>query len=190
MLDPILLRIAKSAILAKLDHSYSFSVDQLGESYPFLNDKGACFVTLHFNKDLRGCIGSIIAHKTLLEDLLDNASSAAFRDPRFSPLRVEELSNINLEVSVLTAPEPIEYSDYDDLISKVVPKKDGLILQAGGYQGTFLPQVWDQLPTTKQFLEHLAYKAGTTPLIYEKHPSMYRYRVEAIEEDFDAVLPL
>ncbi|WP_428737369.1 AmmeMemoRadiSam system protein A [Sulfurimonas sp.] len=190
MLDPILLRIAKSAILAKLDAGYSFDASELGTLYPFLNEQGACFVTLHFNKDLRGCIGSIIAHKTLLEDILDNAASAAFRDPRFSPVRVGELDSINLEVSVLTTPEPIEYSDYDDLKLKIVPKKDGLILKAGGYQGTFLPQVWDQLPTTEQFLEHLAYKAGTNPSIYQQHPIIYRYRVEVIEEDFDAILPL
>ncbi len=190
MLDPILLRIAKSAILSELDQSYSFDLKRLVEEYPFLEKKGACFVTLHSHKDLRGCIGSTIAHKSLLEDLLDNAYAAAFRDPRFSSLEAKELSSINLEVSLLSSPELIEYSDYADLVSKIEPKKDGLIINYHGHQGTFLPQVWDQLATTELFLEHLSYKANLTPSVYVNHPKMYRYRVEAIEEKFDAILPL
>lgn len=190
MLDPVLLRIAKSAILAELDQSYSFDLKKLVEEYPFLEKEGACFVTLHTHKDLRGCIGSIIAHKTLLEDLLDNAYSAAFHDPRFSPLKIEELKNLHLEVSLLTSPEQIEYQEYQDLLSIIEPKKDGLIINYNGFQGTFLPQVWEQLPTTELFLEHLSYKANLTPSVYLKHPKMYRYRVEAIEEKFDAILPL
>lgn len=190
MLDPILLRIAKSAILAELESGYSFDLKEIVDSYPFLKEEGACFVTLHFKKDLRGCIGSIIAHKTLLEDLLDNAHAAAFHDPRFSPVQRQELDNINLEVSVLTSPEVIEYSDYNDLVSKVQPKIDGLIINHHGYQGTFLPQVWEQLPTPELFLEHLANKANLSPSIYANHPTIYRYRVEATEENFDEVLPL
>lgn len=190
MLDPILLRIAKSAILERLDPSYSFDLESLKRAYPFLQQEGACFVTLHFNKDLRGCIGSVIAHKTLLDDLLDNAHSAAFRDPRFSPLKIQELKNITLEVSILTPPEQIEYQNYEDLLLKIEPKKDGLIINYNGYQGTFLPQVWEQLKTPELFLEHLAYKANLPFLVYEHHPTIYRYKVEAIEEEFDAILPL
>lgn len=190
MLDTILLRIAKSAILARLDDGYRFDQEGIVKQYPFLNEDGACFVTLNYQKQLRGCIGSIVAHQTLMEDLVSNAVSAAFADPRFSPLGVEELDGLTLEVSVLTAPEVLAYQDYNDLLTKLVPNKDGLILQYGGYQGTFLPQVWEQLPTSEQFLEHLSYKAGANPSIYEHHPTIYRYRVEAIEEDFDAILPL
>ncbi len=190
MLDPILLRIAKGAILSELDPNYHFDIEELKNEYPFVKEKGACFVTLHYNKDLRGCIGSVIAHQSLLQDIIDNAKSAAFSDPRFSSLKIYELSHINLEVSVLTKPERIEYDEYQDLVRKIVPKKDGLIINNNGNQGTFLPQVWEQLSTTELFLEHLAYKANLTPSVYSNNPTIYRYRVEALEEKFDAILPL
>ncbi len=191
MLDPILLRIAKTAILQKFDPSYTIDRDVLIARYPFLGQKGAAFVTLNKNKNLRGCIGSIIAHQPLIADIIHNAQSAAFSDPRFNPLRPEEIDDtLTLEVSVLSEPVKIEYSDYDDLKSRIVPGKDGLILKYGQYQGTFLPQVWEQLPTTEQFLEHLSYKAGANPTIYSLHPDIYRYRVEHIEEAWNAILPL
>lgn len=190
MIDAVVLRVAKSAILSKFDGSYSFDKETLLDKYPFLKKKGACFVTLEYSGNLRGCIGSIIAHRTLLDDIISNAISAAFKDPRFNPLSKEELSNLNLEVSILTPPEILEYEDYEDLLKKVTPFKDGLILNYGSYQGTFLPQVWDDLETPELFLEHLSYKAGTNPSVFAYHPSIYRYRVEAIEENFDEVLPL
>ena len=189
-LDPILLRIAKSAILEKFDDNYRFDRDALVRSYPFLNEKGAVFVTLNKTGALRGCIGSIIAHRRLLDDLIQNAQSAAFGDPRFLPLSPDELDALTLEVSLLSEPEPIEYSDFADLCAKVRPHIDGLILKSGFYSGTFLPQVWEQLPTPKLFLEHLAQKAGATPDIYAQKPDIYRYTVEHIEERFNAILPL
>ena len=191
MLDPILLRIAKTAILQKFDPSYRIDKEALIKQYPFLAKKGAAFVTLNKNKNLRGCIGSIIAHQPLIDDIIHNAQAAAFSDPRFNPLRPEEIDDtLTLEVSVLSEPEKIEYSDFEDLKSKIVPHKDGLILKYGQYQGTFLPQVWEQLPTVDQFLEHLSYKAGANPTIYSLHPEIYRYRVEHIEEPWNAILPL
>ena len=190
MLDKILLRIAKTAILGKFDSKYKIDKEILLDEYPYLAQNGAAFVTLHYDKNLRGCIGSIIAHRSLLDDILGNAVSAAFNDPRFAPLHVSEISHLDLELSVLTTPEILEYQDFDDLLSKVKPHLDGLILKHGIYQGTFLPQVWEQLPSTHQFLEHLSYKAGADPSIYQEHPAIYRYRVDAIEERFDAILPL
>ncbi len=88
---------------------------------------------------------------------------------------------------MLTNPEVLEYVNYDDLVQKVRPNIDGLILKYGNNQGTFLPQVWEQLPNAKFFLEHLSYKAGLEPSVYDRHPEIYRYRVDAIEEKFDAV---
>lgn len=191
MLDPILLRIAKTAILSKFDSSYKIDKEKLLHNYPFLAQKGAVFVTLNKQKNLRGCIGSIIAHRTLLEDIIHNAQSAAFEDPRFAPLSKEETNeNLMLEVSVLSEPEKIEYADYKDLKRKIVQDKDGLILKYGHYQGTFLPQVWEQLSTPEEFLEHLSYKAGANPTIYQHHPDIYRYRVEHIKERWDAIQPL
>ena len=190
MLDNILLRIAKSAILSKMDDSYSFDESKLLTDYPFLKEEGAAFVTLSHNHQLRGCIGSIVAYRTLLEDIIHNALSAAFRDPRFTPLSPNELDGLTLEVSLLSEPEPLMYKDYDDLLTKVVPKVDGLILKHGSYQGTFLPQVWEQLPTPKQFLDHLSVKAGANPSIFDANPSIYRYRVEYIEDNFNEIQEL
>jgi AmmeMemoRadiSam system protein A len=190
MLDSILLQIAKAVILDKLEGRHEFKKDALKQNYPFLNDDGASFVTLKYKGELRGCIGSVVAHKTLLDDVVNNASSAAFSDPRFLPLSEDELNDLVLEVSVLTQPQLIDYDDYNDLKSKIDADVDGLILKYGSYQGTFLPQVWEQLKSKDDFLEHLSYKSGTNPAIYEKHPEIYKYQVEAIEEDFNEILPI
>ena len=190
MIDPILLRIAKNAILSKFDAEYEIDTSHLYNDYPFLNNMGATFVTLNYDHQLRGCIGSIIPHRLLLDDIIHNAKSAAFGDPRFQPLTSEELSQLTLEVSVLTEPQILEYSDFTDLINKVQPNIDGLILKHNQYQGTFLPQVWKQLQTPELFLEHLSMKAGSNPSIYNQHPTIYRYQVDSIEENFNEVLPL
>ena len=190
MLDPVLLRIAKTSILSRFHTEYVIDEEQLIRDYPYLGKDGATFVTIHYDKNLRGCIGSIIAHRTLLHDIIDNAISAAFKDYRFNPLSIDELSHLTLEVSVLTEPKLLDYEDFDDLVSKIRPNIDGLILKHGEYQGTFLPQVWEQLPNAKIFLEHLSMKAGSNPAIYYEHPQIYTYQVDAIEERFDEVLPL
>jgi len=187
MLDVILLRIAKSAILSKFDENQSIDEESLLKEYPDLAKDGAAFVTLKSDDNLRGCIGSIVAHRRLVDDVVHNAISAAFSDPRFNALSEDELSHLNLEVSVLSEPKILEYDDYEDLLKKVQPNIDGLILKHGRYQGTFLPQVWEQLATPKEFLEHLSMKAGASPTIYSEHPTIYRYGVEHIEERFDKV---
>jgi len=190
MLSSILLQIAKTAILSKFDDNYTIDKQELLSNYPYLSKNGAVFVTLNYDNNLRGCIGSIIAHQSLLDDIIQNAISAAFNDPRFKPLSANELSHLNIEVSVLSEPELLVYSDFEDLKAKIRPNLDGLILKYGQYQGTFLPQVWEQLPTPQQFLEHLAYKSNATPSIYELHPDIYTYQVDAKEEKFDEILPL
>ncbi len=190
MLDPILLRVAKSAIMRQFDDSYKFDEKSLLEAHPMLVADGAAFVTLKYKQSLRGCIGSIIAHRSLYHDIVHNAVAAAFEDPRFYPLSKSELSHIEVEVSVLSKPEILEYEDFSDLLQKVRPDVDGLIINYNGSQGTFLPQVWEQLKTPREFLEHLSMKAGLNPSVYEKHPMIYRYRVDAIEEKFDEIASL
>ena len=190
MLNNILLQVAKIAILSKFDDKYTLEKKSLLTEYPFLSKNGAAFVTLKYDGNLRGCIGSIIAHTSLYEDILHNANSAAFSDPRFKPLAREELQHLTLEISVLSEPQILEYEDYDDLLKKVEPNLDGLILKHPGYQGTFLPQVWEELPTAKEFLEHLSMKSGANLSIYEEHPNIYRYRVEHIKEQFDDIKDL
>ena len=190
MLDPILLRIAKSSILSKFDDEIMIEKNKLLSEYKFLNNYGAAFVTLHYDNQLRGCIGSIVAHTSLLEDIIRNASSAAFHDPRFNSLTKDEFSHLNLEVSVLSQPKLLEYNDFNDLSEKIRPNIDGLILKHGANQGTFLPQVWEQLPNPKNFLEHLSMKAGSNPSIYDNHPQIYTYQVEAMEKKFDDIQEL
>ena len=187
MVDAILLRIAKSAILSKFDNEVSVDEESILQEHPDLAKDGAAFVTLKFDDNLRGCIGSIVPHRRLIDDVVHNAISAGFSDPRFNALSIDELSHLNLEVSVLSEPEILEYDDYEDLLRKVRPNVDGLILTHRGHQGTFLPQVWEQLATAKDFLEHLSMKAGSTPSIYSEHPTIYRYEVEHIEEKFDEI---
>lgn len=190
MIDSVLLRIAKAAILSKFDNSLVINHELLYKEYPNLHLNAASFVTLHYEKDLRGCIGSLRAHTNLLDDIIHNAQSAAFHDPRFQSLKEAEFSHLFLEVSVLTQPKKLVYQDFNDLEKKIRPNVDGLILQYGSHRGTFLPQVWQQLPTPKLFLEHLSFKAGTNMSVYEHHPDIYTYQVDAIESKFDAILPL
>ncbi|MBM9518969.1 AmmeMemoRadiSam system protein A [Desulforhopalus vacuolatus] len=190
MIDSILLRIAKTAILSRFDRNIEIDRNKLLTDYPFLQLEAASFVTLNYNHQLRGCIGSIIAQRKLLDDIIQNAESAAFNDYRFKPLSKDELQNLHIEVSILTPPEELSYTDFDNLRDKIRPDIDGLILKYGQNQGTFLPQVWETLKTPKEFLDHLSYKAGLSPSVYEKHPTIYRYEVKAIENYFDAIAPL
>ncbi|MCK9175467.1 MAG: AmmeMemoRadiSam system protein A [Desulforhopalus sp.] len=190
MIDPILLRIAKTAILAQFDCNIEIDRNKLLTEYPFLQSEAATFVTLNYNHQLRGCIGSIIAHRKLLDDIINNAELAAFNDSRFKPVSKDEFPHLHIEVSILTPPEEINYTDFNNLLDKIRPDIDGLILKHGHNQGTFLPQVWETLQTTKDFLDHLSYKAGLNPSVYDKHPTVYRYEVKAIENDFEAIVSL
>lgn len=121
------------------------------------------FVTLKYRGNLRGCIGSLTETEILPKSVERNAVSAAFHDPRFSPLQPEDFDDIAIEVSVLTEPSPLEYSNASDLEAKLRAGIDGVIIKKGGRSATFLPQVWDQLPEPANFLTHLCMKAGLSP---------------------------
>ena len=121
---------------------------------------GACFVTLRMQDDLRGCIGTLQAHRSLFDDVVDNAKAAAFRDPRFRPLSAEELAAVRLEISVLTAPEPLDVQDEEDAIQKLRPGVDGVLLTWGAYRAVFIPKMWEQIPDTRQFLPQPRRKMG------------------------------
>jgi AmmeMemoRadiSam system protein A len=118
------------------------------------------FVTLTIHGGLRGCIGHIVPQESLIEGIRVNAVNAAFRDPRFRPLSKSEWKDVRIEISILTEPRRLEYDDAEDLLRKLRPGVDGVILKKGYRQATFLPQVWEQLPQTKEFLSHLCQKAG------------------------------
>ena len=177
----VLLSLARAAIKssfvnAKVDTSFA-------EEYPELQEQGASFVTLTQDGQLRGCIGSIIAHRPLLEDIIHNARSAAFKDPRFMPLREDELEMTKIEVSLLTPPQPLEYDDSTDLKSKINIGIDGVILKHNDYQATFLPQVWEELGEFELFFSHLCQKSGMAQGCLALHPEIYTYQVEKVKEN-------
>lgn len=133
------------------------------ENFPrALEMMGACFVTLNIAGNLRGCIGSIIAHEPLIVDLCKNARNAAFNDPRFTPVEEKELEKIGLSVSLLSAPDRINFKDEDDLLEKI-KVGEGLIIKDIGRQSVYLPEVWEQLPEKTDFLKSLKQKAGLAP---------------------------
>lgn len=142
------------------------------------DEKRGVFVTLEKDGNLRGCIGLPYPDKPLIDAVRDAACSAA-RDPRFPPLGEKELDLVTVEVSVLTKPEKIEFKG--DLLEKIEPGKDGLILKKGWNSGLFLPQVWEQLPDKRQFLENLCHKAYL-PNGAWKDAEIYRFRVQAFKE--------
>ena len=151
---------------------------ELGPVPAVLMNPGASFVTLESNGDLRGCIGSLQAHWPLADDVVHNAYSAAFRDSRFMPLQVHELSGLSLQVSVLTEPTDVLFRDEADLLQQLVPGEDGIILEDGYHRATFLPQVWDQLPQPELFMAHLKSKAGLSSNYWSDAMRIQRYHVE------------
>ena len=158
-----------------------------GESVPgsgagWLDEPGAAFVTLTIDGQLRGCIGSLEAWRPLREDVRANAVAAAFRDPRFTPLTAAEFERVAVEVSVLSPASPIAFTSRDDLLAQLRPGVDGLILTARGHRGTFLPQVWEELPRPAEFLDHLFLKAGLPPAYWGPDVRVERYTVRAYQE--------
>jgi len=147
------------------------------------NEKRGTFVTLTTHGNLRGCIGHIIPQESLIEGIRENAINAAFRDPRFGPLTQNEWKNVHIEISILTEPKPLAYTDSKDLLDKLRPGVDGVILKKGFHQSTFLPQVWEQLPDKKAFLNHLCLKAGLDGNAWKKGDlEVSTYQVQAFEE--------
>lgn len=174
-----LIKLARSAIAGQLGKPSSVVVVNL----PELAKSGATFVTLSQNGKLRGCIGSLLAHRSLQEDVQANAIAAAFRDPRFPPLSPEELPYTRIEVSLLTPPEPIHFKDEADALAQLRPGVDGVIFTAGPHRSTFLPQVWEQLPKTRLFMEHLKVKAGLPADYWAEDVQLERYRVDKWKEE-------
>jgi len=142
----------------------------------------ASFVTLNLHGRLRGCIGHLEAVQPLVVDVAENAFAAAFRDPRFAPLKDSEWPEVELHLSILTRPEPMRFSDEADLIRQIRPGEDGLILQDGPNRGTFLPSVWESLPDPIDFLIHLKHKAGLAANHWSNRVEVYRYHTESFGE--------
>ncbi len=150
-----------------------------------LQQPGATFVTLTTREgDLRGCVGALEAYQSLAEDVWEHAEAAACNDFRFPPVRAEEVDDLRIEISYLTPPVPLEYIDADDLVAKLRPGVDGVILRDGFHRATFLPQVWEKLPDPAAFLNHLCQKMGAPESLWRrKHLQIFIYQVECFEEN-------
>jgi hypothetical protein len=179
MEESLLLKIAKDAIRSQFDHN-NLDKEELLKKHPKLQEKGAVFVTLTIDGNLRGCVGSLIAHRTLLDDIIQNAKTAAFEDSRFAPLSKEEFQKIHIEISLLSTPKKLLYETKEDLKNKIKLNIDGVILKDGFNQATFLPQVWEQLPSFELFFAHLCQKAGMSEECLENHPEIFVYQVKKI----------
>lgn len=180
--EHILLRnIAKEAV------TYGLQNGLQGEHLPVdtghfpqpLRELGASFVTLKISGELRGCIGSLEAHQPLVDNVAHNAYAAAFSDPRFPPLTEREFSQLEFHISVLTPSEPVTFGSEEDLLSQIRPGIDGLVLEEGRHRGTFLPAVWESLPSARQFLQQLKLKAGLPADYWSDSIKVSRYTTES-----------
>jgi len=178
----ILLTTARDAITRAANHQALTPPSHQGVPSALLQE-GASFVTLTIDGDLRGCIGALEAYQPLLDDVWEHAIAAAMEDYRFRPVQPYELSRIRIEISRLTAPVKLDYKGSDDLLSKLQPNVDGVILREGRHRATFLPQVWEKLPRPEDFLTHLCLKMGAPGDYWQiKVLEVSTYRVEEFHE--------
>jgi AmmeMemoRadiSam system protein A len=177
-----LLRIARETIESNLQKKAEAGLEL--SSLPLeLKAEGACFVTLTRAGELRGCIGSLEARQPLAMDVQEHAVDAAFHDFRFPPLTESELPGLHIELSVLSAPEPLLYQNAEDLPGLLRPGVDGVILSRGMRRATFLPQVWEKVPEPATFLDMLCEKMGLDYDLWRRQKlDVFTYQVDSFEE--------
>ena len=178
-----LIRLAREAIECGVKGQKLLPLDRSSLSF-HLREEGASFITLTVHGQLRGCIGALEPYQPLAEDVREHAIAAALQDPRFPPVQLEELNGIKIEVSRLTRPVSLEYEDAEDLLSKLHPNVDGVILRdAIGRRATFLPQVWEKIQNPAEFLDNLCYKMGVSYNSWRsQHFDVLVYQVEEFHE--------
>lgn len=175
------LRLARQALQSRAARGKAPAIHL--PSFPaVMQGQSATFVTLTLEDRLRGCIGSLKAHRPMASDIMENAIKAGFEDPRFAPVTADELKNCQIEIALLSRPAPMTFLDQDDLLNQLVPGRDGLILQSNSHRGTFLPKVWDSLPTPEAFFSGLRVKAGLSRDHWSPDMKIWRYMAEAFEE--------
>ena len=172
-----LLKLCRNIILSKFNKGTLYTAHA-----PVFNQLGACFVTLKKNNNLRGCIGSIIAHQSLINDIVQHSKDAAFHDPRFNPVEENEVDSLTIDISILSEPEQMRFKDEQDLLEQIVPFRDGIIIKDKFYQAVYLPSVWEDLPDKVMFLNSLKMKAGLPPEYFSKTFEAYRFSTVYIEE--------
>lgn len=173
----ILLPIARAAIARELGRHHP-----AWEEAEWLRNPGASFITLKQEGRLRGCIGTLRAHRALLDDVKANAVAAAFRDPRFKPLTAGEFETTELELSLLSALEHITFADEQQALAQLRVGVDGVVFEYGHHNSTFLPQVWEDMNDPVEFLSHLKYKAGLPPDFWDPQVRLSRYTVSKWRE--------
>jgi AmmeMemoRadiSam system protein B/AmmeMemoRadiSam system protein A len=176
---PALLRLGAASIEHGLAHGRPLPVEAQ-EHAPELREPGACFVTLKKEGRLRGCIGSLQAHRPLVVDVADNGFRAAFRDPRFPGLAADERAGLDLSLSVLSPSSPMTFAGEDDLLAQLRPGTDGLIIADSGRRALFLPSVWEQIREPAAFLKHLKLKAGLAADHWSKGFQAFRFVTQEI----------
>jgi AmmeMemoRadiSam system protein A len=184
----LLLGLAAGAIEAGLEHNGPLHIEP-ADCPDWLEEKRATFVTLKSAGMLRGCIGTLLAHTSLYEDVTRNAWAAASRDPRFSPVTAAELSGLDIQISILGIPEKITFDSEHDLASQLRPGIDGLILTDKSASGTFLPAVWESCPEPGNFLQHLKLKAGLEADYWSDTIEASRYTTESFGADLKVIKP-
>lgn len=180
-----LIRLARQVITNRLRPANAIDgFPETPEGDDALLSRRGTFVTLKHQGKLRGCIGCIGSSQDVFSGVRDNALGAAFNDSRFKPLTDGELDDIAIEVTILTDAQELDYTGADDLLARLRPHVDGVILRKGSLGATFLPQVWDQLPDPEVFLSHLCSKAGLSPNAWKKDEVMIlTYQVQYFEEE-------
>lgn len=179
----LLLHIAADSIRTGLREGHA-SAPHLETLPATLLQPAACFVTLHHQGRLRGCIGNLETRQPLVQNVADNAFNAAFRDPRFPELTAAELAELALQISVLGTPHPIHFRDEADLLTQLRPGVDGLILEVGGRRGTLLPSVWESLPEPGDFVRQLKQKVGLPADFWSPDIHIQRYGSESFAARF------
>jgi len=177
-----MLDLARRALVDAVNGREGPEVDEV-EVPAKLTELGGCFVTLTKEGKLRGCIGHILPVEALYQSVLHNARAAAIEDSRFSPVTEDELDEIHIEISVLTMPKRLEFDSPADLVKKLRPGVDGVVLRVGPRLATYLPQVWEQMPDKEMFLGQLSRKAGSGLYGWKSSDAMVlTYQVEAFEQ--------
>jgi len=175
-----LLKVARDTIKSgTVGKKYNINVTNYT---PALQEFRASFVTLKIDGQLKGCIGSLQAHRPLVLDVCENAYAAAFDDSRFEPVNPDDLEALSIQISVLSSPEEMQFANEQELLSQLRPGEDGLILEVDRHRATFLPSVWESLPEPREFLGHLKVKAGLDRFFWSDDLRVQRYRTESFSD--------
>lgn len=183
-LQRILFRVAEESIATKLKTGELLVIDP--ECYPpLLRELRSTFVTLRVGKKLRGCMGSLSIRDPLVSDVALNAAASATRDPRFPPVQLEELPQLDIHLSILSPTEPLEVASEEELLAAIRPGIDGLIVLEGSRRGTLLPAVWEHVATPAEFLMHLKRKAGLAAGYWSDTIRFERYTAQSLHQPVD-----